>query len=169
MSHLKKLDPIKALKGRLNHLKNTDQPVIFLTYLSNILGKSPKETSSLNKYSIDDINKLKSKGRCSTDSVNKLSFVINVQKSVGRTKKETTIYEPLQSHHKRIVSELLYNIDQLNSRQILYLQYVLRKKLSVIYPHWENLHFNPDSPYLRDFLIMPLLKNVQNLYELKTV
>ena len=91
-----------------------------------------------------------------------------VQKTVSQGKTSNTIYEQLDKQEKRMVALILECTDQLNPRQMLYLNYVIRKKIASIYPNWDNLHFSPNSPYLREFSMMPTMKNAKNLNDLRT-
>ena len=68
-----------------------------------------------------------------------------------------------------MVALILECTDQLNTRQMLYLNYVIRKKIANIYPNWDNLHLGPDSPFLKEFLVMPTMKSLRNLNDLKAL
>jgi hypothetical protein len=48
-----------------------------------------------------------------------------------------------------------------------YLQYALRRKINALYPSWENMHFIPQSPLRKEFVIMPNITSIQHLYDLK--
>lgn len=94
-------------------------------------------------------------------------FEAHVNKNSNRNDPVGTIHEELNKHQKRLVLSLLKFSDKLTVRQMMYLQYSLRSKLNAIYPNWRNLHFNRDSPYRRDFFLIPNLSSLRHLNDLK--
>lgn len=80
-----------------------------------------------------------------------------------------TIHEELDKHQKRLVLGLLKFSDKLNARQLAYLQYAVRERVNAVYPNWRNLHWNPDSLYRKEFMVMPFVNSLLHLNEIKVM
>ena len=99
----------------------------------------------------------------------KMLFDLHVLANANPGAPNSTIYEELDKHQKKIVKTLLNYTDGLNSRQLLYLHYAIREKIATTMPSWDNLHLNPDSSSRRDMQVLPTLSALKDIYEVKTI
>lgn len=117
---------------------------------------------------MDDINALATPSNRLTEYDHKrMLFEAHVHKHSNQNLPIGTIYEELNKHQKRLVLGLLKFSDKLNVRQMAYLQYAIRDRVNALYPNWRNLHWNPDSLYRKEFLVMPTAASLQHLNEMK--
>ena len=99
----------------------------------------------------------------------KMLFDVHVHKNINPSAPNATIYEELDKHQKNIVKAILHYTDSLNSRQMLYLNYAIRQKISGVLPNWDNIHLNPESPSRRDLQLIPTISGQKDLFEVKTI
>lgn len=156
------LNPIRALKGKLNYLKVPNCHLYKVFQLANSVPNNPN--SSLDSVSLDDIKALKSTETLNTKDFYRFLFEFQChdQNRVGAV--SNSIYEDLIPEEKKVVSLLSQFLAKLDTRQLSYLNLKIRERLDSQIPHWENLHLNNDSPSKRDILLLPILRKAALQY-----
>jgi hypothetical protein len=161
------LNPVRALKGKLNYLKVPNSHLYKLIQLANSVPVNAK--SSLDSVSLDQINALQSTPTLNTKDFYRFLFEFQCHNENRFGTVSNSIFEELIPEERKVVSLISKFVGRLNARQLAYLNLKVRENIDSQVPNWENLHLNNDSPSKRDILLLPTLRKSALQHEIKSL
>lgn len=141
------LNPIKNLRGKINHLCFPSTHLFRIIQLANSIAPN-SEATTFSSTSLEDIQALKSDTTHICPRIfHKFEFDLMVHTDNAVYSSPSTVFDQLNPHERKISYAVTKYTSNLSPKQMLYLNLILRHKINNEYPNWNTLHLSPEAPF----------------------
>ena len=164
------LNPLRHLKGRLNHIRLPGNQVLRLIQIANLIQPTAHSLSQDDSVTVDSINALKSNQKAINErSFHRFEFEYMVHSQNAHAGLPSTVLDQLTAHERKVSHTITSFADTLNIRQLLYLNFALRNRINNEYPNWKKLHLTPECPFKVEMEVLPSLTAASRVPQLRAL